>query len=100
MRGPRVRGVFSGVRVEREWCGGHRRRLPPELAEVMRRRRGCCVRALATASRRCAAPRSLPVKAPHRIRGDFDAGQREEFADHAERGAFLPQFSDAFAVGQ
>ncbi|MEP6672442.1 MAG: hypothetical protein ABJF10_24975 [Chthoniobacter sp.] len=42
----------------------------------------------------------MSVKSPHGIRRDFDAGQREEFADHAERGAFQPQFSNAFAMGQ
>ena len=40
------------------------------------------------------------VKAPHRVRGDFDAGHREKFADHAERRTFLPQLNDAVAVRQ
>jgi hypothetical protein len=37
----------------------------------------------------------LAVKAPHGIRGDFNAGHRENFADHDERRTFSPQFSDA-----
>ena len=50
-------------------------------------------------------PRSLDCRrlinsAVGAMDNDFDAGHREEFADHAERRAFLPQFRDAVAVRQ
>ena len=58
------------------------------------------VRALATASRRCAALRSRPGKTCAPYPRNFDAGHREQFADHSEGRAFQPQFSDAVAMWQ
>jgi hypothetical protein len=40
------------------------------------------------------------VETPHCIRRDFNASHCENFADHSERRAFLPKFSDAVAERQ